>query len=129
MGDVNERKHHEQVPEGHCRVHSQSTSPVTIKIIAQTGGDLTPDLMQVFINSAAPTLFCICTFCVFLFFSCGSLISICWQSLRHGDWNMVTAFMLNLALHLVMRTDYSYKSIFKQIHTCKIFNVLNILAK
>lgn len=37
--------------------------------------------------------------------------------------------MLNLALHLVMRTDYSYKSIFKQIHTCKIFNVLNILAK
>lgn len=37
--------------------------------------------------------------------------------------------MLNLALHLVMRPDYSYKSIFKQIHTCKIFNTLNILGK
>lgn len=28
-----------------------------------------------------------------------------------------------------MRTDYSYKSVFKQIYTCKIFNMLNILGK
>lgn len=28
-----------------------------------------------------------------------------------------------------MRTDYNYKSIFKQIYTCKIFNMLNILGK
>lgn len=100
---------------------------LTIKRTAQTGlVDGNPDPRQPCVNTAELISFCVCTFSAFFH---ARLISICWQSLRHVDWNMLIAFMLNLALHLVTRAEHSYRSTSQQTHTCKVLRMLNIGVK